>query len=938
MWEDLAEELKAIKGESFGPEYLRIREGGAFEEIENYFLYLVSYIMASQSPSGWWNVTEAFKKLLTAHAVRHLHEMGVPLGARWNLKTNAAADGNLRRAVNLLVSTYPPPDSRQYAKWGDDLWDDCYILLALLRVRTDPEWGDLETQFRRRFSPSLRWLLAQVKAKGFSEKVMRAEWYGPGFYAAAIELFDNPEVKKEIPNHTQVIESLAGSMAACLRRGVRASDDTWVERFEWHVGQCIVMWHRKKDSYPALNELGGVMAELYEILKGRQSENGAWDNQGRLNHREYVIYYTVRALSACYVWEGDKVGDSEVVKNAHRYLLNVARNDENRLLVNLKASVNAIGAFQKLFRFRLPKVFPNLLLLLLSRIDCLGLLGNMLTPAGNEVESLERLRECAKVRLENSGKSALDLPGVNGRLYQSLESNDSFLKEFVTDAPATCRELRKFLSSSLTEVRSRSARRLITSLWTTHGFLNFIPLIDHLSSLEQDRAFYKYYRDHLNHEVLLFLLGAYIYFNSPPFRQSIDHEIRETYAGLPVNLSDEAVEKEFLFRWKLISTFHDVGYLFEVDPAKDDAQGRIRTKEELLGKSFRVVDKVRRAFLFDYFMQYVRVPDADKWNERLQRAATTEEGRRLARQRKAAMIREARRLAQYFGARTDKYGPEITRESDLFELRTGDQRDAFDLMSLHIASPYIGQQFLRNYFDLCRNYDVYDQSGKKQRGPFLDHGIMSALILLKSADIQRFYLKQLFDRYVFNQPHLPGELQMHPRLMSLLNDAKMGDRLNAAHFFVRFSHVAGAIALHNVSPRMYRREQCQDFDAKHNRTGERLEDAFHTEPLGAAGRYAIGLEENPLAYLTTLADMLQDWDRHSFRRISFGETSRDPLASSEVVIDFNQEHRIRVTPLSTTARDRYVDLTGSKGFGDYLLKWQEHLVLNCVSDEDDGES
>jgi hypothetical protein len=290
----------------------------------------------------------------------------------------------------------------------------------------------------------------------------------------------------------------------------------------------------------------------------------------------------------------------------------------------------------------------------------------------------------------------------------------------------------------------------------------------------------------------------------------------------------------------------------------------------------------------------------------------------------------------------DSYGPEITNEESLFGLRTGDQqRDAFDLMSAHIASPYIGRHFLRNYFDLCRNYDVYEpdekKKQKKQRGPFLDHGIMSALILLKSADIQRFYLKQLFDRYVYNQPHLPEELQMHPRLMSVLNDAKMGDRLNAAHFFVRFSHVAGAIALHNVSPRMYKREQCQDFDAEYNETGEKLEDAFYTEPLGAEGRYAIGLEENPLAYLTTLADMLQDWDRHSFRRISFGENSRDPLASSEVVIDFNHDHKIRVTPLSNAARGRYVDLTGSKGFGDYLLKWQGHLELNCVSDEDDAE-
>jgi hypothetical protein len=110
-----------------------------------------------------------------------------------------------------------------------------------------------------------------------------------------------------------------------------------------------------------------------------------------------------------------------------------------------------------------------------------------------------------------------------------------------------------------------------------------------------------------------------------------------------------------------------------------------------------------------------------------------------------------------------------------------------------------------------------------------------------------------------------------------------------------------------------------------------LEKAFYTEPLGVEGRYALGLDDNPLAYLTTLADMLQDWDRHSFGRIKFGEDTRDPLAASEVVIKFSPRNRLQVIPLSRGARERYKELTGPDGFGIFMPGWEKYVELDDSS-------
>lgn len=927
MWSDLEKELDLLKEECFSARYLKIRESLQakknsgieerwlqFRELENSFLYMITLIVERQEAEGWWGPSEQFQALITAHAVRLLHSMGMPLSVRWNLAKGEFQQGNLYRATQHLMGAYHAPtparQGTQTALWGDDIWDDCYILLALLQVSPDfanPEiqkWDpDLKPAFERQYHESLLWLQSQINHEGFDPGVIaKSSWYGPGFYAAAIELFDHP-FNQGGSNKTRciaLIDMLARSLPVLLEKLPRGA---WDNRFSWHIGQLLVAWKEKRQKYDSLKDLDALMGKLYHELAERQSENGAWDDKGKITEPDEVVYCTVRALAACYALTPDPT-DSDPISRAHKYLLAKARKNVDLLLVNVKGSLNAIDSYQKLLGFRFPPVYLNPLVSLATRLHRLGLIHAIEKPERGEVGTLENVRIAARVRLEESGTSALERLGINDRLYRSLAHNPMFLSEFSGEPAKILGELNRFLSSTLTETRSRSARRLITLLWDRGGFLNFIPLIEHLSLLEQDGAFYKYYRDHLNHEVLLFLLGVYIYFNSASLKGRIDDEIARTYELQGIKFDRKYLPDEFLFRWKMIATFHDIGYLFEVETMRDSNGKVVRGKDDLLARSFEVVERFRQRFLVDYLTKYIQAGSLPEKKLKAEEMIST--------------------------LHIPLYGHPITRAEDLFELhtaRTTGPMDTFNLISKFISSRRISPGLVRDYFELCRSTPVLDPGdGSTRREPFLDHGIMSALVLLKAADVQRFVLKQLNDLYFQN------ELFNYPDISGIFADESARAHLRPEQFYVRFAHVAGAIALHNIYPALYSKDQCHAFDVKHNKDGSGLEKAFHPAPAQIGESYAISMEESPLAYLTSLADALQDWDRHSFRRAAFDEEDdqRDPLSSSEVTIGFGENSRLRVTPLTKAARERYARILRDLNL--YLLDCNQYVTIEGNDD------
>lgn len=931
MWSNLEPDLGALKQECFqNPKYTQIKRQlkdqvkqrrkdqkanerlDELRALENAYLYLISYVARRQDAEGWWGTDNPFRPLMTAHVVRLFSKMGVPLDERWSVSGRTDPQGNLYRAAKKLIGRFDPSLKDKFAYWGDDFWDDCYILLALLSVKQSlpmvcKSAGDLglDGDFEDKYRKSLGWMIERAQ-KNLEDLPVTA-WRGPGFLAAALELFRHPCVVQEEPRAKKLIRPLTLTLKAMLEKSLDPNSDSkwreWHKRFPWHAGQVLVAWENGLMS--KVVGLERLMTKLYTEMKKRQNEaDGSWD-EGAANDEEKV-YYTVRALSAIYLREQNPL-KLEAVRRAHKFLLRAMR--EETPLYDLKACINAIDALDKLFNLQIPDIRLHLLTNLTYRLESLGIDRLILAPDEEELGILEKVREKTGEMLEERGEIALDAAGVNGRLFRRLRWQKEFLDEFTVKKARSPEaehvkvreELLRFLSSTMTEVRANTARRLIRRLWDNEGYLNFLPLIEHLSALEHDGAFYRFYRDHLNHEVLLFALGAYVYFNAPRFRELLDREIRATYV-IPKRFNEDEAAREFLFRWKMVATFHDIGYLFEVAPEDDEGAyagdgivlpkgDRERAKRLLLEKSFGVIDAAQKNFLTDYIAQYITPKGKD---EKAQQKNRKKEAKRLAEK-----VRPKLRESDISG---------ISREEDLFSLVTsdaGELSDAFKMIHWHIKDGgHIRPNLLKSYFDMCRQADA------PTRPKFLDHGVMSALVLLKTADLQRFYLKQLTKQSTLR------ELGDAPELLRMLGDHSVKEHLEDEQFYVRFSHVAGAIALHNVYPQMYPPEQCRAFG---------LEEAFYTEPLAAEGRYAINLEENPLAYLTALADALQDWDRHSFRRPTFSDNPKEPISSSEVVIDVQDGGMIRVRPLTKQAKKRYEDMAGN--LGQYMADWNSYVSV-----------
>jgi len=912
MWPDLEPEMDAFKRSRYSDSYRQFRmslpsgtdaqkeKKREFLEIENAFLYLISYVIGRFNDDGWGQGTK-YPHLLTSHMLRLLSEMTVSLKDHWNPAQNGTNGppirGNLHRSAGMLISKFEPPmrEPDQYAMWGTDFWDDCYILLSLLKVKK--QLRDIDrTQhdtFVDQYRESLGWFRQQVANK-FRTVAEKSSWFGPGFHAAAIELIDYLHQNGEIKDGPKLIGDVVRNVAPIIKKAAGKGRLSWDTRFAWHAGQIIVTWAEKRNirRYTALRSLDGDMQKLYKRLIRRQDPNdGAWRFDGDSTNTNYN---TVRALAACYVMEKDKMNgllNSRAIEGAHGYLLRQTHEPKPLGGVD-KACVNAIEAFQKLFGFTIPNIHFHLLVSLSYRLHCLGLERVILSPpAENEHRLLKAVRRISKRKLENHGQQAIEPMGVNGRLYDYLNNKTKFLDEFnESDHEMVRRDLQGFLSSTMTEVRSTLALGLIRDLWSRAGLLNFLSLIDHLSSLEREQAFYAFYRDHLNHEVLLFLLGAHIYYENQTFRENIHREIVSTYEHFQAN-PPEDLEKEFLFRWKLIATFHDIGYLFEIDPDEKRYKSKKEKeteKKRLLGESFGMIETVRSRFLQEYFKQFPQNPAHPDIKADI---AAIEKGLK-------------------------KYLPAIGKAEDLFTLKTsGKSQDAFGMMDQMLNPRNPGGMtpgLIKQYFNLCR------RNPSEHRDRFYDHGIMSALILLKVADIHRFYLQQLSDE------RFSKKLNGYPEFQKLLMEEST-DKEAQERFYIRFSHVAGAIALHNIYPHLYSKSQCHAFDATRKKAEDRLlERAFYPKDSKSKDRYAISLVKNPMAYLTALADVLQDWDRHSFRKTPYEQDDKTPIASSEVIINC-APHRIIVTPLSAHARKRYVNHL--RGMGDYMLKCSSYVQV-----------
>lgn len=113
--------------------------------------------------------------------------------------------------------------------------------------------------------------------------------------------------------------------------------------------------------------------------------------------------------------------------------------------------------------------------------------------------------------------------------------------------------------SSAADATSSLSQRLINELWTAQRGLGPYPLAGTalLSRFEFDRVFYPNYRDHVSHQLRVFLLGLYTIELVSPLRIDLQRE---------VGGNETESLREVVRRWIVTATFHDIGYILECNP------------------------------------------------------------------------------------------------------------------------------------------------------------------------------------------------------------------------------------------------------------------------------------------------------------------------------------------------------------------------------------
>ena len=227
-----------------------------------------------------------------------------------------------------------------------------------------------------------------------------------------------------------------------------------------------------------------------------------------------------------------------------------------------------------------------------------------------------------------------------------------------------------------------ASRELIQQVWLADGGIGPYPLLGRLAENQLDRIYYRFYRDHLVHQLRVWVLGLYLLGRVRRLRQALVQE-----AGTVT---------EALRRWKIASLWHDLGYVFEVQDAKRPS--------EAIKKALDPLNRLYRSPLPAVFHEgatRISEVDAGDWGVAANEAGCFVPGWQEIRDLDVLKRKAHKQLWQ------DLAHAGVTAE-----------------LSADVESGGI-----REYFDLCERGRF--SAGNEGRHGFVDHGVAGALLLLR---------------------------------------------------------------------------------------------------------------------------------------------------------------------------------------------------------------
>jgi hypothetical protein len=122
--------------------------------------------------------------------------------------------------------------------------------------------------------------------------------------------------------------------------------------------------------------------------------------------------------------------------------------------------------------------------------------------------------------------------------------------------------------------RAKAAQSLMHDLWRSNMLGGPYPVPSLLPEFEFSRLFYPRHRDHTVHQLRVLLLGLYFYLRNASIRNAVRHGVR-SFTHETGELPEDRIDQLFLRAWLLAATYHDQGYVFELDLPKEQREDQL---------------------------------------------------------------------------------------------------------------------------------------------------------------------------------------------------------------------------------------------------------------------------------------------------------------------------------------------------------------------------
>jgi hypothetical protein len=442
--------------------------------------------------------------------------------------------------------------------------------------------------------------------------------------------------------------------------------------------------------------------------------------------------------------------------------------------------------------------------------------------------------------------------GLNRKLYEAVEflsrvpHRDGLVPKKVSEKlrlfdEITLKAIHNFLAARRNDARTKHAYDVIRLTFAQTGCHSLTHWFEELIDQEYAQSFYKDYRDHSVHVVYVFLTGWYLYRHIPQLRKKLNTDKSREYIA-------PSAADAFSRKWVLASLAHDFGYIFESEDP--DVQAKAKNKINEFTQEYPCLAIFKRDRAGEE--GFLKGENGDATLAKTLQASIKQQV-------------DGKKFTEIKTGMKNKniLKPEIISYSGIPHFATASDEAKKFRVTLEDNLKYSTPD-LEKFMNLCSSVgpDVRKE-GKEEpiRGPYFDHGVMSAMLINHLYEVHKGWSKALHELSVAGH----GDDGEHWKQWAENNHEYSSKRFWQDEDMYEVQH---AIAVHNIWPECGPKANLYT-DALVQKECPKLK-TFKYGDISSGGA------NEWLAMFLGLCDSLQEWDRNRFK---------SPLDSDAVSLD-----------------------------------------------------